>query len=139
MSALDDFSTPTLLVAYRADLRQLTGRWLGSVTEAELHQDYAALRRVALHHACGSWLIDSRRRTNRSLNGPEWVTTQFLPQVQQALGCPLRVYFLVLPNYLATLPPEPPTPAPAEEAVRYARFVDEGGANVWLANQPPRG
>ncbi|AMJ65703.1 hypothetical protein [Hymenobacter sp. PAMC 26628] len=67
----DQFSTPSLHTAHRPDLGQLTGRWLRSVTEAELHADYGALRQAALHHGCGHWLIDARRRTNRSLNGPE--------------------------------------------------------------------
>ncbi len=126
------FSTSFLQVVYRPDLSQLTGRWLRSVTEAELHAGYAALRQAALYHGCGQWLIDSRRRTNRSFNGPEWVTTEFLPQVQQALGQPLRVCFLVLPNYLATLPDGMRAPAPGSP-VQFARFLDEGAANAWLA------
>ena len=126
------FSTDFLQVAYRPDLGQLTGRWLRSVTEAELQAGYAALRQAALHHRCGQWLIDSRRRTNRSFNGPEWVTTQFLPQVQQALGQPLRVCFLLLPGYLATLPAAAQA-APPGSPVQFARFVDEGAANAWLA------
>ena len=85
------------------------------------------MRQAALHHGCGHWLIDSRRRTNRSFNGPEWVTTRFLPQVQQALGQPLHVCFLVLPGYLATLPEAGPDSAPGS-AVQFARFVDEGAA-----------
>lgn len=125
-------STDFLQIAYRPDLGHLTGRWLRSVAEAELHAGYAALREAALHHRCGHWLIDSRRRTNRSLNGPEWVTTQFLPQVQQALGQPLRVCFLVLPGYLATLPDVAHANAPGSP-VQFARFVDEGAANAWLA------
>ncbi|TDN39465.1 hypothetical protein E4631_14510 [Hymenobacter sp. UV11] len=126
------FSTDFLQIAYRPDLGHLTGRWLRSVAEAELHTGYAALRQAALHHGCGHWLIDSRRRTNRSLNGPEWVTTQFLPQVQQALGQPLRVCFLVLPGYLASLPNAAQVAAP-DSPVQFARFVDEGAANAWLA------
>ncbi|RYY20613.1 MAG: hypothetical protein EOO36_02875 [Cytophagaceae bacterium] len=128
----DQFSTDFLQVVYRPDLCQLTGRWLRSVLEDELHRGYDALRQVARHHGCGHWLIDSRRRTNRSLNGPEWVTTQFLPQVQRELGIPLHVCFLVLPTYLNTLPPTGQTPAP-DSPVQFARFVDEGAANAWLA------
>ncbi|MGI4867889.1 MAG: hypothetical protein ACRYFZ_28490 [Janthinobacterium lividum] len=130
----DQFSTDFLQVAYRPDLGQLTGRWLRSVSEAELHQGYAALRQAALHHACGYWLIDSRRRTNRSLNGPEWVTTQFLPAVQRELGTTLCVCFLVLPGYLGSLPPSAHEAAPSS-AVQFARFVDEGAANTWLAGR----
>jgi hypothetical protein len=125
------FSTDFLQVAYRPDLGHLTGRWLRSVSEAELHAGYEALRQAALHYSCGHWLIDSRRRTNRSFNGPEWVTTRFLPQVQQALGQPLLVCFLVLPGYLATLPNAVQDMAP-DSPVQFARFVDEGAANVWL-------
>jgi hypothetical protein len=130
----DHFSTVFLHVAYRSDLRHLTGRWLRSVTEDELHLGYAALRQAALHYQCGYWLIDSRRRINRSLNGPEWVTTCFLPQVQQDLGIPLSVCFLVLPDYLHTLPPALHTSAP-NSLVRFARFLDEGAANAWLVTQ----
>ena len=130
----DSFSTVCLHVAYRPDLGQLTGRWLRSVTEDELHQGYAALRQAALHHGCGYWLIDSRRRTNRSLNGPEWVTTQFLPQVQRELGRALGVCFLVLPDYLRGLPQGLQAPAPGS-LVQVARFLDEGAANAWLAKQ----
>jgi hypothetical protein len=130
----DHFSTLSLHVAYRSDLSQLTGRWLRSVTEDELHLGYAALRRAALHYQCGYWLIDSRRRTSRSLNGPEWVTSCFLPKVQQDLGMPLSVCFLVLPDYLHALPPALHV-STASSLVRFARFLDEGAANVWLLNQ----
>jgi hypothetical protein len=130
----DQFSTIFLDVAYRSDLSQLTGRWLRSVTEDELHLGYAALRVAALHYQCGYWLIDSRRRTNRSLNGPEWVTTCFLPQVQQELGIPLNVCFLVLPDYLRALPQDLHSSA-SNSLVRFARFLDEGVANTWLATQ----
>lgn len=131
----DPFSTPCLHIAHRPDLGQLTGRWLRSVTEAELHEGYEALRRAALHHGCGHWLIDARRRTNRSLNGPEWVTTAFLPEVQRALGAPLHVCFLVLPDYLRNLPADLPGPAPGGP-VQFARFVDEAATNAWLAARP---
>lgn len=127
------FSTDFIQVAYRPDLGHLTGRWLRSVTEAELHAGYSALRQAALHHHCGHWLIDTRRRTNRSLDGPEWVTSRFLPEVQRALSCPLRVCFLVLPDYLASLPARATLPAAPGSPVQFARFVDEGAANAWLA------
>jgi hypothetical protein len=132
--APDQFSTVFLQVIYRPDLAQLTGRWLRSVSEEELHEGYAALRRASLHYQCGRWLIDSRRRTNRSFNGPEWVTSRFLPEVQQALGQPLRVCFLVLPDYLASLPTVA-NAAPAGSLVQFARFVDEGAANAWLGER----
>ena len=128
----DQFSTDFLQLAYRPDLCQLTGRWLRSVSEEELHQGYEALRQAALHHSCGHWLVDARRRISRSLNGPEWVTTQFLPQVQRELGQPLNVCFLVLPDYFAGLPPSA-FELPAGNLVQFARFVDEGAANAWLA------
>lgn len=128
----DQFSTDFLQVAYRPDLCQLTGRWLRSVSEDELHQGYETLRQAARHHGCGHWLIDARRRTSRSFNGPEWVTTRFLPEVQRELGQPLHVCFLVLPNYLNALPPTMQAPAP-DSPVQFARFVDEGAANAWLA------
>ena len=130
----DPFSTDFLQVAYRPDLHQLTGRWLRSVTEHELHQGYEALRQAAQHYQCSYWLIDSRRRTNRSLNGPEWVTTQFLPHVQRELGTPLYVCFLVLPDYLSSLPASAHEVAPGS-LVQFARFQDEGAANAWLATQ----
>jgi hypothetical protein len=130
----DQFSTDFLQVAYRPDLSQLTGRWLRSVTELELHAGYEALRQAAQHHQCGYWLIDSRRRTNRSLNGPEWVTTQFLPMVQRELGTPLCVCFLVLPDYLHSLPASAQQVMPGSP-VQFARFLDEGVANAWLAAQ----
>lgn len=129
-----NFSTDCFAIAYRADLDQLTGRWLRSIAEDELASGYEALRRAALHHACPYWLIDSRRRTNRSRNGPEWVTTHYLPQVQQELGSRLCVCFLVLPAYLSTLPTSLPAPAPGHP-VQFARFLDEGAANAWLAQQ----
>jgi hypothetical protein len=130
----DQFSTDFLQVVYRPDLGQLTGRWLRSVTEPELHAGYEILRQAARHHQCGYWLIDSRRRTNRSINGPEWVTTQFLPRVQRELGAPLCVCFLVLPDYLGSLPASAQAVA-AGSSVQFARFVDEGAANAWLADQ----
>ena len=129
MSA-DSFSTVCLHLIHRPDLGQLTGRWLRSVSEDELHAGYDALRRAALHYQCGYWLIDSRRRTNRSLNGPEWVTTSFLPQVQRELNHPLCVCFLVLPGYLSSLPAA--ASATLGSVVQFARFVDEGAANAWL-------
>jgi len=125
----DQFSTVCLHIAYRPDIGQLAGRWLRSVSEAELHAGYAALRRAALHYGCGRWLVDARRRVTRAANGPEWITTHFLPEMQQALGQPLRVCFLVLPDYLASLPPNSHLSSP----VQFARFVDEGAASAWLA------
>jgi len=92
------------------------------------------LRQAAQHYQCSYWLIDSRRRTNRSLNGPEWVTTQFLPHVQRELGTPLYVCFLVLPDYLSSLPASAHEVAPGS-LVQFARFQDEGAANAWLATQ----
>ncbi|QKG52548.1 hypothetical protein [Hymenobacter sp. BRD67] len=118
-------------VAFRPDLGHLTGRWLHSVTEAELHEGYEALRLAALHYHCGHWLIDSRRRVNRSLEGPEWVITRFLPEVQRALGEPLRVCFLVLPDYLSSLPGA--AAGRPDSPLQVARFVDEGAANAWLS------
>ena len=130
----DPYSTVFLQVAYRPDLGQLTGRWLNSVTEAELHQGYDLLRQAALQYDCGCWLIDSRRRTNRSLSGPEWVTNYFLPQVQRELGLPLCVSFLVLPDYLRSLSAAATATVP-DAAVQFARFLDEGAAYTWLARR----
>jgi hypothetical protein len=130
----DPFSTTHLQISYRSDLGQLTGRWLSSVSEAELHDGYAAMRHAAEHYHCGRWLIDARRRISRSFNGPEWVATQLLPEAQQALGQPLRVCFLVLPDYLASLPSAAPRPSDGS-LVQFARFVDEGAANAWLAEE----
>ncbi|MVN75627.1 hypothetical protein GO988_04740 [Hymenobacter sp. HMF4947] len=128
------YSTAFLQVAYRPDLNQLTGRWLDSVTETELHTGYDALRQAALHYRCGCWLIDSRRRTSRSRSGPAWVTDHFLPQVQRELRSPLCVCFLVLPDYLQSLPPSASASRP-NAAVEFARFLDEGAANAWLARR----
>jgi hypothetical protein len=128
----DLFSTPFLEVAYRPDLGLLMGRWRCSVAEADLQAGYQALHRAALHHGCGHWLIDSRRRVCRCLRSAEWVTTHYLPQVQQTLGAPLRVGVLVLPDYLAGLP-QAYSNCPTTGPVQFARFVDEGAANAWLA------
>ncbi|TDN39466.1 hypothetical protein E4631_14505 [Hymenobacter sp. UV11] len=125
------YSTTFLEIAYRSDLGLLMGRWLCSVAEAELHVGYEALRQAALHHGCGYWLIDSRRRVCR-LSSAEWVTTHYLPQVQQALGQPLRVGVLVLPDYLASQP-QAYCNCPLSAPVQFARFVDEGAANTWLS------
>jgi len=126
------FSTPFLEIAYRPDLDLLMGRWLCTVAEAELHAGYDALHSAALHYGCGQWLIDARRRVCRCLHRADWVTQHYLPRVQQALGEPLRVGLLVLPDYLAALPTHAHTTAP-DSAVQFARFVDEGLANAWLA------
>lgn len=134
----DPFSTDALPIAYRADLDQLTGRWLRSVTEDERHAGYEALRLAARHYRCGYWLIDSRRRTSRSLNGPQWVTTRFLPQVQRELETPLCAGFLVLPSYLSSLPPAQQAAAPGS-AVQFARFLEEDAANAWLAARQSEG
>lgn len=127
------FSTPFLEIAYRPDLDLLMGRWLCAVAEAKLHAGYAALRQAALHYSCGHWLIDARRRVCRCSQRAEWVTQHYLPQVQQALGEPLRVGLLVLPDYLAS--PSQAHCAPTA-TVQFARFVDEGAANTWLATGP---
>lgn len=71
---------------HHSGLGYLTGRWLRSVTETELHVGYGSLHQVALHHGYGYWLIDVRRCTNCGLNGPEWVNSEFLLEVQRALG-----------------------------------------------------
>lgn len=124
-------STAFMQVAFRADTNLLTGRWLRSVTDEEQHEGYEALRLAALHHRCPYWLVDSRRRTTRAQNGPEWVLTAFLPGVQAELGGTLDIALLVLPDYLRTLENDPA--AWPNSPVQYARFVDEGAANDWLA------
>ncbi|MGI4737943.1 MAG: hypothetical protein ACRYG7_22470 [Janthinobacterium lividum] len=129
------FSTPFLEIAYRPDLDLLMGRWLCTVAEAEMHAGYEALRQAALHYSCGHWLIDLRRRMCRCSQRAEWVTRHYLPQVQQALGEPLRVGLLVLPDYLASLP-QPQAHCVPTATVQFARFVDEGAANTWLATGP---
>ncbi|WP_157886923.1 hypothetical protein [Hymenobacter sp. PAMC 26628] len=55
-----------------------------------------------------------------------------MPGVQRALGAPLHVCFLVLPAYLQGLPAAMAGPGPGS-LVQFARFVDEGAANAWLA------
>jgi len=132
--APDTFSTPFLQVSYRPDLHQLTGRWQYSVTDAELHQGYDALRRAALHYRCGSWLVDSRRCLNRCLSRLAWVADHYLPLAQRALNVPLQVGLLVLPDYLSSLPEAAKTPAPGA-AVRLALFLTEGEASAWLTTQ----
>lgn len=122
--------TSFLSFSYRLDLDQLIGRWLRPVDDAELRMGYEALRAEALRHGCGYWLMDARRRTDRSRNGREWVTTEFLPAVQQELGRPLRVAFLVLPDHWREA-----GPAGEQGAFRFARFIEEKGADVWLEGQ----
>ncbi|WP_345236267.1 hypothetical protein [Hymenobacter saemangeumensis] len=124
-------SAAFLQVCFRQDTRLLTGRWQRSVTDEEMQQGYEALRLAALYHDCCFWLVDARRRISRAQNGPEWVLTHFLPEVQSELGEVLHVSFLVLPDYLQTLENNPE--AWPDSAVQYARFVDEGAANAWLA------
>ena len=127
-------STSYLQVAYRPDSCLLIGRWLCSITEEQLHEGYETMRHAAVEHDCNHWLMDARRRIDRSLNGPEWVTTTFLPQVQRSLGRRLCVAFLVLPNHLRELEEEAATVESADPAapVQFARFIDEGAANAWL-------
>ncbi|NML64332.1 hypothetical protein HHL22_03850 [Hymenobacter sp. RP-2-7] len=132
--SLDTYSPAFLDLAYRPDLHQLTGRWQYSTTDAEMHQGYDALRRAALHYNCGNWLIDSRRCLNRCLSRLVWVTDRCLPQVQRELGTPLRIGFLVLPDYLNGLPASASVPVP-DAAVRMTLFIDEGAAGSWLAQQ----
>ena len=49
----------------------------------------------------------------------------------------LRVGVLVLPDYLARLP-QAYSNCPPTGPVQFARFVDEGMANAWLAAEPLR-
>jgi len=127
----DLFSTAFLTIAYRPDLGLLMGRWLASTAEDELQAGYRALHQAALHYGCGHWLLDARRRACHCPRSAEWVTTHYLPRVQQALGAPLRVGLLVLPDYLASLP-QAYAGCPPGSPVQFARFVDEGAANTWL-------
>ena len=127
-------STSYLQVSYREDSCLLIGRWLSSVTEMQLHAGYETMRLAGIHHHCNHWLMDARRRTDRRLNGPEWVVTTFLPQVQKEMGRPLNVAFLVLPSHLRELladAPEAVAPKPGAK-FQFARFIDEGAANAWL-------
>lgn len=128
-------ATSFLHVAYRPDSCLLVARWQCSINETQLREGYELLRRAALEHECGHWLVDARRRIDRRRNGPEWVVTNFLPQVQAELGLPLCVAFLVLPNHLRELEAETGPPIrsgnPAA-ALQYARFIEEGAANAWL-------
>ena len=128
-------STDFLLVAYRPDSRLLVGRWQRSVNEAELREGYETMRLAARTHGCQHWLMDARRRTDRRLNGPEWVVSQFLPRLQQELGGRLCVAFLVLPNHLREIEADPSAAEKAttgHDLFQYARFIDEGAANAWL-------
>ena len=131
-------SSAYLHVSFRSDCCSLIGRWLYSITEEQLHECYATLRLAALHHNCPTWLIDARRRTDRRFNGPEWVTTAFLPQMQRELAGPLAVAFLVLPNHLHEvendLEHSETLPVPGS-LFQFARFIDEGAANAWLDQQ----
>jgi len=129
-----NFSSDSLAITFRPDLEQLTARWQHTISPNELMAGYEALRQAALHYGCRYWLIDARRRVSRSNNGPEWVTTQFLPQLQQELGGRLCVAFLVLPHFLTGLPATLVVP-PASAPVQFDRFLDEGAANAWLATQ----
>jgi hypothetical protein len=130
-------STHYLQVAYRPDSCLLIGRWLNSVTEPQLRAGYETMRQAAQHHDSSHWLMDARRRADRRLNGPEWVVATFLPRVQQEMGRRLCVAFLVLPSHLQELDADdhaaealPPRP---EALFQFARFIDEGAANDWLA------
>lgn len=129
-----NFSIDSLAITFRPDLDQLTARWLQAVSQEELMAGYEALRQAALFYGCRYWLIDARRRTSNSHSGPEWVTTQFLPRLQQELGGHLCVAFLTLPHYLTELPTSRAAPPPSAP-VQFARFLDEGAANAWLATQ----
>ena len=128
-------SADFLHLAHRPDADLLIGRWLRSVSEPELRAGYAALREAALAHRCRRWLVDARRRVDRSRNAPEWVVTGFLPQVQHELDAALRVAFLVLPQHLRELHTGAAAPlaSPAGAPFQFARFIDEGAANAWLA------
>ncbi|MBH8558562.1 hypothetical protein [Hymenobacter negativus] len=128
-------STAFLQVAYRPDSCLLIGRWLCSITDEQLREGYETMRLAALEHNCPHWLMDARRRVDRRRNGPEWVVTSFLPQVQRELGDRLCVAFLVLPNHLRELEEDASLPLRSPNATdpfQYARFIDEGEANAWL-------
>ncbi|WP_201979644.1 hypothetical protein [Hymenobacter rubidus] len=128
-------SSSFLQVAYRPDSCLLIGRWLCSINDEQLREGYATMRLAALQHNCTHWLMDARRRVDRSRNGPEWVITTFLPSVQREFGRRLCVAFLVLPNHLAELEAEGEHPAESPnraDLFQYARFIDEGAANAWL-------
>ena len=129
-------STSYLQVSYREESCLLIGRWLSSVTDMQLRAGYETMRLAAVHHKCNHWLMDARRRTDRRLNGPEWVVTEFLPQVQKEMGHRLCVAFLVLPSHLQEIEanaeaPEARLPKPGA-LLQFARFIDEGAANAWL-------
>lgn len=127
-----------LNVVYRPDSGLLIGRWLCSITEAQLREGYETMRLAAQEHHCRHWLMDARRRTDRRLNGPEWVVTHFLPQVQKEMDAPLCVAFLVLPNHLREVeadPTQPPQSSAPGALFKFARFIDEGTANAWLEQQ----
>ena len=128
-------STAFLHVAYRSDSFLLIGRWLCSITDAQLREGYETMRLAALEHNCSHWLMDARRRVDRSRNGPEWAVTTFLPKVQREMGGRLCVAFLVLPTHLREMKEETglsfSVPNPADP-FQYVRFIDEGAANAWL-------
>jgi len=125
------YSTDYLAVSFRPDLGLLLGRWLRAVSEAELLAGYASLRQATLHCGALSWFIDSRRRASHSHYSPEWVTASFLPALQQELGRPLYVSFLMLPDYLRSRV-DAPSSCPSTSPVQFACFLDEGAAYAWL-------
>ena len=59
-------SAAVLHVTYRPDSCLLAGRWLCSITEAQLREGYETMRLAALEHRCSHWRMPAAASTAAS-------------------------------------------------------------------------
>ncbi|RTQ45278.1 hypothetical protein EJV47_25710 [Hymenobacter gummosus] len=134
-----------LALAYRADLRLLTVRWLRAVTPREVETGFRAALALGTAHRATRWLVDVRRRTELDAASSTWVAQHLLPEAAANLApAPLRVAYLLSPMRAqelrrdAGLRQAAATAQAPEQPYRLATFIDEGPAVQWLLEQGTR-
>lgn len=134
--------TIRIQLSYRADLHQLTGRWLTDATLEEFRAEYEAVLAAARQHDAWRWLLDVRRRPLPPAGAVEWLNQEFMPQTSAAAPRQLCVAYLVSPQRMAAVAADEhlQTAVTALAAglpqARVQMFSDEGEAMRWLADCP---
>lgn len=124
---------------YDAAADLLHGSWPAPVLDADLRGHYAELLRAARQHGhCCYWLLDMRQRNWHMPSFGQWVSTEFAPAVQAALGQPIFVAYILSPRHHSAAARTHEQRAQQETRAQHMHsdaFADEAAARAWLRQQ----
>lgn len=116
----------------------LCGEWAGPVLGEELYACYDQLLVVARAHGCRFWLLDMHRRNWYDETFAQWFSTTFAAQASQAVGQPIFIACVVVPEQRAQVEGrcnEQLLCQIAEYNVFPFYFSEERLARAWLHDQ----